>query len=62
MEDLPINRREVRGGGASPVGGDHVSMQVSPRDCSHPPPKMATVENPIPGEAGVYHVPGHGSL
>ena len=31
-------------------------------DCSHPPPKMATAENPTPGEAAFYRVAGHGSL
>ena len=31
-------------------------------DCSHPSPKMATVENPTPGEATFYHDAGHGSL
>ena len=31
-------------------------------DCSHPPPKMATAENPTSGKAAVDHVAGHGSL
>ena len=31
-------------------------------DCSHPPSKMATAENPTPGEAAFDHVAGHGSL
>ena len=31
-------------------------------DCSHPPPKMATTENPTSGKAAFDHVAGHGSL
>ena len=31
-------------------------------DCSHPPPKMATVENLTLGETAFDHVAGHGSL
>ena len=31
-------------------------------DCRHPPPKMATAENPISGKGAFNHVAGHGSL
>ena len=31
-------------------------------DCSHPPPKMATAENPTSGKATFDHVIGTGSL
>ena len=31
-------------------------------DCNHPPPKMATAENPTSGKAAFDHVAGHGSL
>ena len=51
MAHLPTDIRQYSHGGPSEAG-----------DCSHPPPKMATAENPTSGKGTFDNVVGRRSL